>query len=644
MKRKIKKQKKSVLGSKDRVVQFWEEKKSSPFGMKKTKKANSSKNRSSIPASLGFPSFPSPVKEEKREIKHRLFYLTLAAAIFAIAILARTYHLSTLPPGVYPDEAVNGTDAIKANETGHYQWFYPNNYGREGLFINLIALGFKFFGVSVITLKMWSVLFGVLTIAGVMLLARELFGTYRAGLIAGFLYATSFWAINFNRISFRANMLPFVLVFTFYFLFKGLREKKFYDYILAGLFFGLGIHGYIAFRIAPVILVALFFAFLISQKRFLREYWKPILAFFFSALLVALPMLLTFYFHPEYFETRSESVSIFSPKVNQGHFWLALGKSTALTLGMFNFHGDQNWRHNFPSQPELQSWTGIFFLIGIALLFYYSFYWLYQRMKLSKFTQGIPVRFFAEAKSPKAEKKALTQKTYASGIRRREIKTGKRSFDFVISVLLLSWLFAMLLPGILTYEGLPHALRTIGALPAALLVVTFAIEKIFNLLDNLPPKKFRFPLILLGYTLLIFLIVWSGLVGLKTYFIDWANAPQIHAAFSQNFKNMALYLNNLPKNVNKYVVANAGGQIMDDGLPVSAEVVKLLTHYPTPGITFTRPADLDPQKIQTPAKVVLMYYDGEVIAKIKSVFPKAYVQKMDPQPGNGTDYYVVNVY
>ena len=272
------------------------------------------------------------VWRDKSFLQHRFFYLTLAAVIFAIAILARTYHLTSLPPGVYPDEAVNGTDALKAIETGHFKWFYPNNYGREGLFMNLIALGFVVFGASVITLKMWAVFFGVLTVAGAMLLARELFGTYRAGLVAGFLYATSFWAINFNRISFRANMLPFVLVFTFYFLFKGLRERKMYDYALAGLFFGFGLHGYIAFRIAPAILVALFLALWIIKKRFLRTYWKEIGLFVASALVVALPMLLTFYAHPQYFETRSESVSVFSPKVNQGHLGKALWESATKTF------------------------------------------------------------------------------------------------------------------------------------------------------------------------------------------------------------------------------------------------------------------------------------------------------------------------
>jgi len=557
MKTKSKKQKKSAL--KDRVVSIW---------------------------------------RDKSFLRHRFFYLTLAAAIFFIAILARTYHLTSLPPGIYPDEAVNGTDAINAIETGHFKLFYPNNYGREGLFINLIALGFMLFGVNVITLKIWAVFFGILTVAGIMLLARELFGTYRAGLVAGFLYSTSFWAVNFSRISFRANILPFVLVFTFYFLFKALREKKFYDYILAGIFFGLGMHTYIAFRIAPLILVALFIAFLLSKRNFLREYWKPILAFSLAAFLVALPMLLTFYFHPQYFETRSESVSVLSLKVNQGHLWKALGTSIALTLEMFNFHGDQNWRHNLPQYPELEFFAGIFFLIGLGWTtgrFLYLFY----------------LRVWKK--------------------RRRE--------ELITDTLLLSWFLAMLLPGILTYEGLPHALRVIGVLPAVFLFVVFAIEKTFEIISRARPALLRNT----SYLVLILIIIWSGYANIKRYFVDWASAPQIHPAFAQNFKNMALYLNGLPSNVNKYVIANAGGQIMDDGLPVSAEVVKLLTHYPTPGIVYVRPG-FDPTIIKPPAKIVLMYYDGESIARIKLFYPNAKLQKVDPQPGNGTDFFVINIY
>ena len=286
--------------------------------------------------------------------------------------------------------------------------------------------------------------------------------------------------------------------------------------------------------------------------------------------------------------------------MNQGHLGKALGTSIALSLGMFNFHGDQNWRHNLPQYPALEFFTGIFFLVGIG--------WIAG----SGFSTGC---------------------IFGSG-------KAKRSDEFVVDTLLLAWFFAMLLPGILTYEGLPHSLRVIGTLAGRFSPHHFRGGKNFRARRNMPGPLFS------RISAIFFLsasLSGAVIVNVKRYFIDWAGAPQIHAAFSQNFKNMALYLNNLPENVNKYVIANAGGQIMDDGFPFRPKSSKLLTYYPTPGIIYSRPADFDPQNIKAPAKIVLMYYDGEIIAKIKSVFPGAHVQKLDPQPGNGTDYYVINV-
>lgn len=535
--------------------------------------------------------------EHKLGRRQKYLYLILGAVIVIGAFAIRTHHISSLPPGIYPDEAVNGTDAINAIETGHFRLFYPNNYGREGLYINLIALGFVFFGVSIITLKIWSIFFGTLTVLGMIFLGRELFRSWQAGLMAGFLYATTFWAINFNRIAFRANMLPFILVFSFYFLFKGLRTGKKMDYILAGVLFGLGTHTYIAFRAAPAILIALFVALILAKKSFLKTYWKEIAIYLLSMIIVALPILLTFYVHPEFFETRTEAVSVFSPQVNHGHPWQALLTSARLTFEMFTFKGDRNWRHNLPGQPELQSWTGTFFLIGIIFLFFQLFYWLFRR-----------------------------------------IRNGVRNDNLILSVLLLSWLLVMLLPEMLAYESLPHALRAIGSLPAALLIAVWAIEVFRRWITKIKTKYIRTPL----YIILLSAVLFSGYISTKRYFGDWSQSLDIHPAFSQNLKNMALYLNGAPDSYHKYVIANAGGQIMDDGLPVSAEVVKMLTYYRTPGITYLRP-DFDPSAIKFPAKVVLMYYDGVAIAKIKSQYSNVYVQKLDPQPGNGTDYFVINI-
>ncbi|MEK9147933.1 MAG: hypothetical protein AAB650_00675, partial [Patescibacteria group bacterium] len=62
--------------------------------------------------------------------------------LLAILILGagfRFYLLPSVPPGLYPDEAANGNNAREALETGNFKVFYPENNGREGLFINIQA-------------------------------------------------------------------------------------------------------------------------------------------------------------------------------------------------------------------------------------------------------------------------------------------------------------------------------------------------------------------------------------------------------------------------------------------------------------------------------------------------------------------------
>ncbi len=228
--------------------------------------------------------------------------------IVFLAFLLRIVNIENTPPGVYPDEAVNGEDAWRAIKTGQFQWFYPANQGREGLFINIIAILFKFFGVSILTLKLPAIISGTLVVLGVYLLAKELFRQERLAIISAFLTAFSFWPLNFSRISFRANMLPLILVFSFYFIFRGWRTKKNLDFIIGGLIFGLGFHTYIAFRIAPLILIIILLSFLISAPSFLKKYWKKVIIFGLASFITAFPMFYTFFYaHPEYLESRSNS-------------------------------------------------------------------------------------------------------------------------------------------------------------------------------------------------------------------------------------------------------------------------------------------------------------------------------------------------
>lgn len=438
--------------------------------------------------------------------------------ILSLGLFLRIYNIENAPPGIYPDEAVNGEDAIRANNTGNYQWFYPANQGREGLFINLIAWCFNFLGVSILTLKIPAILFSTLTIWGTYLLTKELFTTClpsgrreRIALISAFLVAVSFWSINFGRISFRANMLPFVLVFTFYFLFRALRTRKKLDFALSGFFCGLGIHTYIAWRISPLILILLLIFFILSRENFLKNYWKGILTFFLAALIIASPMLYTFKVHPEYFESRSDSISIFSPQVNNGNLTKTFTGSLFLSLVKYNFWGDQNWRHNYPPYPILDPLTGIAFLFGIIFSFFLFFQKLYRRLK---------------------------QKI--------------RDPELAVHALLILWFFIMLSPEFLTAEGLPHALRSIGNLPAVFifsaLTFNFFLEK-----TNTHGLIFR----KIIFSLTVFILIILGIFNAVKYHYLWANKAEVARSFNKNLMDISKYIQVLPQTQEKFVITSS---------------------------------------------------------------------------------------
>src|SRR5205814_6917436 len=108
-------------------------------------------------------------------------------AVIFLALLAgffRYYKLSTLPLGIYVDEAMNGNDGVHALATGDWRVFYPSSGGVEGLFINLQAISIWLFGATPWALRAVSAFMGVLTVIGLYFLVRDLFGE-RQALIAG---------------------------------------------------------------------------------------------------------------------------------------------------------------------------------------------------------------------------------------------------------------------------------------------------------------------------------------------------------------------------------------------------------------------------------------------------------------------------
>lgn len=555
--------------------------------------------------------------------KISLFFLL---AVLAIAGFFRFWHLDKIPPGLYPDVAVNGTDAIGALETSSFQPFYPANNGREGLFMNLIALSFGVFGISVWSLKFVAALFGFFTVLGTYLLTKQLFfyiafekKSYEfIALVSSFFLAISFWHVNFSRLGFRAIMVPFFLVWCFYFLFKGVanmaqnqndtllpappkKKKTALFFALSGFLFGMGFHTYIAFRIAPIILVPVFLISIVAywpkfksdfknreslislfKKSYIKNSWINWDIFAVAMIIAILPLAMYFYKNPADFMGRTGQVSIFASEnpIKQ------LVLSAIKTFGQFVVWGDSNWRHNIPGSPEI-FWPLIpLFLLGLI----YSILQIFRQKNYS------------------LEKLPILSVFYT----------------------LLVWWGAMLMPSIMTNEGLPHSLRTIGAIPPSFIFIGLGA---FILIKFLQKSIVNRQALLAIYGLLILSI--PILIGIEyyRYFIYWGQNEETQGAFTQLFVNEGNYLNSLPQNIKKYILTNEGGVPVPYpyGPPVSAQTIKFIT-YNKSDINFLRPEEFPDflnKNIQSPAIFLPMAYSEFIFSQLQQKFPNGKTEQIN---------------
>jgi 4-amino-4-deoxy-L-arabinose transferase-like glycosyltransferase len=445
--------------------------------------------------------------------------LLFLLAILAVASFFRLWQLASVPPGVWPDEALNANTAVRILDTGTFQVFYPENHGREGLFFLLISFSFALFGISVWSFKLVPAFLGILTILGQYLFSREFFRLVNleekksqvAALLATLFLAISFWHINFSRIAFRAILVPLIIVFSFYFFFHGIRRKSIRDFIMSGIIFGLGFYSYISFRLA---VLALAFVLIFWLSIAVREKWKSRYLFSATALLfavfvVALPIGIYFLRNPGDFMSRAMGVSIFEQENPVFSFF----QSLVSHLAMFNFRGDLNWRHNFSGFPQLSPLAGIFFLIGAC--------WALRRL-------------------------AFLFKNAAAG---RLSEIGGILFLFVL-------FFSLLLPAVLTIESVPHALRSIGVIPAVYLLAGLGGCLAYQWTEKKWREKELNAVVFKGAS--FFLLITMVFSPFILYFFVWAENPELEKAFTERFVDVGEELNLLPPENRKYVIENEG--------------------------------------------------------------------------------------
>jgi len=450
----------------------------------------------------------------------------LGCAIALVAITAagaalRLAALGDAPPGLYPDEAVNGNDALQVAESGNWDWFYPGNNGREGLYVNLQAAALAATGMrEPWVLRLVSALAGILTIPGMYLLGRAIWDR-RAGLVVAALLAGSYWHVTFSRVGFRAILAPLFLVWSLGLLLAGIRRLRdggrFGSALIvgSGIVAGLGLHSYIAFRAMaiPFLFVAALATWHARAGVARQDIARALALGALAAAIAAAPLLLYFARHPGTFAGRAAQVSVFS----QAHPWQELARNTALETGMLVLRGDANWRHNYPRRAELPLLLAPFLVAGAALL---------------------------------------------------ALRTWRARGSDIGEAAVLVLFVAALLPAVTSGEGMPHALRGILLVVPALLMATNGILAAARAIER---RGMR-----VAGGILVTGLVLYGAWDVAARYPAYAGRRETYHEFTTPYLETGRRILARDRNRPAYVIV-PDGDVRIDGIPVAAQTVMFVT-------------------------------------------------------------------
>jgi hypothetical protein len=299
-------------------------------------------------------------------------WLVALGAIVLLGAFFRFYRLTETPADPTSDHAEKLLD-IYDLVNGQRPLFFPRNTGREpGQFYLTFAL-MKLFNLPLRfeTLKLGTALIGLLAVPAVFLFGREVGGT-RVGLIAAALYAISKWVVNTARMGLRFPYGPLPTALTLWLLLRYLRRGDRRDALLCGLTIGLGLHGYISFRVVPLVVPFLLGAALLFDRRW-RHAWRRLLGdgllIAATALLTCLPLAHYSVQHPEQVWYRVATRASAAERT-LGSTLEQLGTFARNNLNAalaFNWRGDDTVVNAVHHDPFLDIVTGAALLAGLLI-------------------------------------------------------------------------------------------------------------------------------------------------------------------------------------------------------------------------------------------------------------------------------------
>ena len=462
--------------------------------------------------------------------------------ILILSFAVRIYHLTSVPPALNQDEAINGYDAYVLGLTlkDHHGNFLPpmlESFGdwTSPLITYLTVPFVKLFGLSLFSIRLLVALLGVASIYLLYLFLIQLFKKQDLALLGAFLLAISPWHITLSRWAIPPGIVTFFLLLFLWTFFRAInffeKNGSIWKFITPGLTAGLLVYSYPTQKLfVPLFILSLAFIYL-------RSHLKTAFVFLLSFTILVSPIYILTFSDSKY-NARFTGVSGLSdPKAKQE----IIGRYVEYFLPYFHFQtGDTDKMHQVPTIGNSYLFLSIFFYTGILISL---------------------LGFFKIIKIPNVD-----HKTYA---------------------MLLSWLLLFPIAASLTKDH-NMVLRAVHGLPlvAIFSIVTFSylwqylkkpypsifiiIITLFGLINLGNYSKFYFT----QYPDLVYRDFQYGITDFMSYLLkndsrfdkvvidDTINQPYIYYLFSSQFDPKKLNYKNPALSSSKYVFGPVSTQII----------------------------------------------------------------------------------
>jgi 4-amino-4-deoxy-L-arabinose transferase-like glycosyltransferase len=363
----------------------------------------------------------------------------LIIALIVIAGCLRFVALEEVPPGVFPDEAALMTHLIcldqrqsdafgsrwplftDAYEPATQHEFKAGTFAPTQLYFGLLWV--KAFGYSISSARAFNGFAGVTIVVGVFLFTRLLLGL-EAGLWAALAAALSPWGFVAGRFATTTTLAPALLSLGIYFFLRSTRPA---GAVASGVLLSLAIYTYPTLRVqVPLVFLGLIWI----RTRLVAPFDLRFCAWAAGSAVVSTLPLVAYLVSGQGLE-RFQYLSIANHEVLArtrlgasavSLAWIFLKNIARHFSPRFLFiSGDANLRHSTQWTGELSWLESLAIVAGVG---FYSWQWL----------------------------------------RRKEIAAPEKRALRVALFCFLGYLFSVM-PAAMTWEGQPHALRSIGALP-----------------------------------------------------------------------------------------------------------------------------------------------------------------------------------